>query len=91
MTTIAVSHTVDGNNVAQFLAEAREKLNNAEGEVLLDFSAVRRIDPGGLRALEDLAAAAEEKSVKVALQGVGVDVYKVLKLARLSSRFAIVN
>ena len=91
MTTIADPINVSGDNVAQALDEAREKLNSAEGEVLLDLSAVRRIDPNGLRALEDFAGAADAKSVKVALRGVNVDVYKVLKLARLTTRFSIVN
>jgi len=91
MTKIAVSYTINGDNVAQALDDAREKLNSAEGEVLLDFSAVRRIDPRGIRAIEDLAGAADAKSVKVALSGVNVDVYKVLKLARLATRFSFVN
>jgi len=82
---------VDGNRVAQVLNEAAEKLDSAGGDVFLDFSAVRRIDPSGLRALEDFAGAADEKAVKASLRGVNVDVYKVLKLARLSSRFCIVN
>jgi anti-anti-sigma regulatory factor len=82
---------VDGNRVAQVLNEAAEKLDSADGDVFLDFSAVRRIDPRGLRALEDFAGAADEKVVKATLRGVNVDVYKVLKLARLSSRFSIVN
>ena len=59
--------------------------------MFLDLSAVRRLDTAGLRALEDFAGAADGKTVKVTLRGVNVDVYKVLKLARLSSRFSIVN
>ena len=55
--------------------------------MFLDFSAVRRMNPAALRAIEDFAGAADEKSVKVTLRGVNVDIYKVLKLARLSSRF----
>jgi len=91
MAMIAVWHKVDGEHAAQNLEEAREKLNDAEGEVLLDFSGVRRIDPRGLRAIEDFANTADQKSVRVALRGVNVDVYKVLKLARLTPRFAFVN
>ena len=91
MTMIDVWLEVDGNRVAQVLNEAVEKLDSADGDVFLDFSAVRRIDPRGLRALEDFAGAADEKVVKATLRGVNVDVYKVLKLARLSSRFSIVN
>src|ERR1039458_4797910 len=48
---------------------------------------VRRIDSSELRALENLAKVAEEKSVKVALSGVNVDVYKVLKLVKLRWHF----
>ena len=91
MTMIDVWLEVDGNRVAQVLNEAAEKLDSAGGDLFLDFSSVHRIDPSGLRALEDLAGAADEKAVKATLRGVNVDVYKVLKLARLSSRFSIVN
>jgi hypothetical protein len=35
-----------------------------------------------------LAGAADEKAVKVALRGVHVDVYKVLKLVKLTPRFS---
>ena len=91
MTTIAEFHKIDPEDIARSLADARETLNSAETELVLDFCEVPRVDPGGLRALEDFAGAAEEKSVKVALRGVNVDVYKVLKLARLASRFSIVN
>ena len=91
MNTIVDWHKVDGERVAESLQEARENLNSAEGEVLLDFSAVRRIDPRGLHAMEDFADAATAKSIRVALRGVNVDVYKVLKLARLTGRFSFVN
>jgi len=91
MTTILEWHKVDGEQVKESLAEAREVLNRAEGEVLLDFSAVRRINPSGLNAMDEFATAAEGKAVKVALRGVNVDVYKVLKLARLSARFMFVS
>jgi anti-anti-sigma regulatory factor len=43
-----------------------------------------------VQALEELADRADEKGIKVALRGVNVDVYKVLKLVKLSSRFAFV-
>jgi anti-anti-sigma regulatory factor len=91
MTMIDVWVEIDGNRVAQALHEAGEKLDSAGGDVFLDFSAVRRLDPSGLRALEDFAGAADGKTVKVTLRGVNVDVYKVLKLARLSSRFSMVD
>jgi anti-anti-sigma regulatory factor len=91
MTTSVNSQRVDGEHVAEALTEIREKLNNSDGEVALDFSDVRRIDPSGLRAVEEFASAADEKRVKVVLRSVQVDVYKVLKLARLTTRFAFVS
>ena len=62
-----------------------------KAELVLDFSDVERVDPSALRAIEAFAVAADEKSVKAVLRGVNVGIYKVLKLARLSSRFSIVN
>jgi hypothetical protein len=41
--------------------------------------------------MEALAGAADDKGIKVVLRGVNVDIYKVLKLAKLSSRFAFAN
>ena len=64
------------------LQEALGKLDSAKGELVLDFSSVRRIDSSELRSLENLAKVAKEKSVKVALSGLNVDVYRVLKLSR---------
>ena len=91
MTTTAAVQKVNGENVAQALDDVRLKLAGAEGGVILDFSGVRRVDHSGLRAIEGLANAADEKSVEISLQGVNVDVYKVLKLARLTPRFSFVN
>ncbi|MGC2109169.1 MAG: STAS domain-containing protein [Candidatus Korobacteraceae bacterium] len=76
---------------AQALQEAGEKLDSADVEVTLDFSAVNRIDPGALRAMEKLASTAEEKSVTIFLRGANIDIYKVLKLARLARRFSFVG
>jgi len=90
MTMIDAWVDVDGNGVADALRERGEKLDSG-GNVFLDFSVVGRLDPGGLRALEDFVGAADGKAVKVTLRGVNVYVYKVLKLARLSSRIAFVN
>lgn len=89
MTEITELLRIDPEDMAKSLDEARAKLG--DGDVTLDFSGVRRIDPDALQALEYFAVAAEEKSAKVALYGVNVSVYKVLKLARLASRFSVVN
>jgi len=91
MTMINVWVQIDEGRVTQMLVEAKERLDSLGDDVLLDFSSLRRLDPSGLCALEDLASAADGKAVNVRLRGVNVDVYKVLKLARLSSRFSIVN
>ena len=48
MTTFSVWPKADGETIVQALQEAREKLDSAEGDVLLDFSSVRRIDPSAL-------------------------------------------
>jgi anti-anti-sigma regulatory factor len=80
----------DGEAVVQVLQEGREKLDTAEGDVLLNFSSVRRIDPSALREMKELAGIADDKAVRVVLRGVNVDIYKVLKLAKLTPRFAFV-
>ena len=91
MTTTSEVQKVMGDDTAQSLEDIGANLSGSEGDVVLDFSGVRRIDPAGLRAFENLAAIADEKAVKILLQGVNVDVYKVLKLARLTARFSFVN
>jgi len=82
---------VEGSQVGAACDEAAAKLDNAGGEVVLDFSGVVRIDPGGLAALEKLAAKAKEKTAKVTLCGVHVDVYKVLKLVKLTTKFSFMG
>ena len=91
MTTTAEVERVNGESAEQALDDVRAKLAGTEGNVILDFSSVRRVDHRWLRAIEDLANAADEKSVKISLQDVNVGVYKVLKLARLTERFSFVN
>jgi anti-anti-sigma regulatory factor len=73
------------------LQEAVQKLDGAEGEVILDFGAVRRIDSSALRAIEGFAGIADQKAIKVVLRGVNVDVYKVLKLVKLAPRFVFAS
>jgi anti-anti-sigma regulatory factor len=91
MGMIAVFLKIDGEHVDHALLNASERLDGADGEVVLDFSSVRRIDPNALRAMEKLADTAEDKAVKVVLRGVNVDIYKVFKLVRLSPRFSFSN
>jgi len=69
--------------------EALDRLENAGDEVILDLSQVRRVQPEDLQALELLAARADKQRVRVVLDAVNVDVYRVLKLAKLTSRFSL--
>ncbi len=91
MALMAVWLKIDEERVVQALREAGEKLANTEGEVVLDFSSVLRIDASGLMALEKFANSANDKGVKVVLRDVNVSVYKVLKLMKLTSCFSFVN
>jgi anti-anti-sigma regulatory factor len=91
MAVIAMWQNIDEKCVVPALQEAAEKLDGIEGEVVLDFLSVRRVDSRVLRALEGFAGAADKKAVKVVLRSVNVDVYKVMKLMKLTSRFAFEN
>ncbi len=91
MATIADWLKIDGNKVGQALRETREKLSDADGEMVLDFSAVERVDANAILALDELADAAKQKSVKVILRGVNVGIYKVLKLSRLTTKVLFLN
>lgn len=88
---IAVFLNIDETRIVPTLREAGEKLDGTEGEAVLDLSSVRRLDTSAVRAIEELARLADEKAVKVVLRGVNVDVYKVLKLVKLTRRFSFVN
>lgn len=91
MATKAVFLNIDRERVASSVKEAVEKLDSAEGEAVLDFSSVLRIDSTAMRALEELVHRADERAIKVVLRSVNVDVYKVLKLVKLTRRFSFVN
>jgi anti-anti-sigma regulatory factor len=88
MAMIALQHTIDAERVVPSLDEAHEKLDGTDGEIILDFSSVCRIDACALRAMEKLAAGAESKGVKLVLRGASADVYRVLKLMKLAPRFS---
>jgi len=91
MATIAVWLNIDETSVAPALQEARQKLDGAGGEVVLDFSSVRRIDADALQALQELAREASQKAVRVVLRGVNIEIYKVLTLVKLAPRFSFVS
>ena len=90
METNTLCLKIDANNVMAHLLQAEESLG-AWQELALDFSGVTRIDSAGLQAVQRFAHRAEDKKIKVALRGVNVNVYKTLKLARLTSRFSFEN
>jgi anti-anti-sigma regulatory factor len=91
MTTNTTWTKIDPNRVAGiFDREVAEKLSSAE-ELVLDFSSVARIDPNALRAMEDLARLAGERSVRIVCAGVNLGVYKALKLAKIEQRFSFLT
>ena len=48
--------------------EALEQVNSGQGEVILDFSSVLRIDGNAVGALEKLAGLADGRSVRIVLR-----------------------
>jgi anti-anti-sigma regulatory factor len=82
---------IDGEHAVQGLQTARQALESSAADVTLNFASLRRIDPSALRALEELAGVADEKAVRVMLRGVNVNIYKVLKLVKLTSRFSFLT
>ena len=76
---------------AAWIQEAVEKVNRGESDVTLDFSSVLRIDGDAAGALEELAVLADGRSVKVVLRAVNTDIYRVLKLLKLTDRFTFVT
>ena len=92
MTTNVVWIKVDPERPVHALQQqAVEKVKSAEGEVVLDFSSVLRIDSSVVRALEALAGLADGKSVKVVLRAVNVYIYRVLKLLKMAQRFTFLT
>jgi anti-anti-sigma regulatory factor len=87
MAMTAVWLRIDEECVVQALQDAGRKLGSVVGEVVLDFSSVSRIDVSAVRGMEEFAGVAEGKGVNVVLRGVSISVYKVLKQAKLASRF----
>ena len=84
--TMAMRFRLEQERISPILEEAAQSLEKTGAELNLDFSSVRRLDPNAIRALEKLAQRAESKGVKVRLREVNVDVYKVLKLVRLTTK-----
>jgi len=91
MATVADLIAIDPKNVTRSLLQGAEKLSAAPADATFDFSTVQQIDAGGVHALEQVARIANEKSVHIVLRAVNVDVYKVLKLVKLTQRFSFEN
>ena len=91
MAKIAVLLNLNPESAVTMLTEAAGKLDNIDGELVLDLSSLPRIDSNSVGALDRLAAIAEQKAVKVILRGANIEVYKTLKLINLTPRFAFVN
>jgi anti-anti-sigma factor len=91
MTAVLLNVDAYKDGIVPALKEAARDLDKAPGEIVLDFSCLRRIDSSGLRALTEFAQQAEEKSAKVVIRGANIDVYKVLKLMKLTRRFSFIN
>jgi anti-anti-sigma regulatory factor len=79
---------IDERCLVPALRDAVENLDGTNGDAVLNFSSVCRLDPTALRAMEEFVGVADEKGIKVVLHGVSVGVYKVLKLTKLASRFS---
>lgn len=90
METDTLCLKIDGSNVMAELLKAEESLEGRQ-ELALDFSGVSRIDSAGLEGLQKFARRAEDRKTKVTLRGLNVNVYKTLKLARLTPAFSFVN
>jgi anti-anti-sigma regulatory factor len=91
MSTVPVFLKIDADRVRDSLQGAIGRMQSTENEAVLDFSSVRRIDASDLEMMQELANMAEARGVKLAVCGVNVKIYKVLKLARISPRLGFVT
>ena len=80
--------TLEEKQLVPVLQDLAQKLERAGSELVLDFSAVGWIDSQAVLAIDELSQKAGEKSVRIVLRGVNVDVYKVLKLVRLTPKLS---
>jgi len=82
---------LEERSVVEVLCAAREQLEPNDAETVLDFSLVRRLDSRSLAALREFTVCVGEKQGKVTLRGLNVEVYKALKLARLTETFSFID
>lgn len=91
MATSAVWIKADDATFAQKVTQLCAELADTNGEVVIDLSSVRRIGTDELKAVEQLAKKARENDKKLTLRGVNVGVYKVLKVAKVTTHFCFLN
>lgn len=89
MQTNSVWLIADAESAAGTLRETLNRLDPSQGEMVLDFSQVRRLNTNAVDVLHQLAGKAGDKG-KIVLRGVNVDVYRVLKLVKLTPHFTFV-
>jgi anti-anti-sigma regulatory factor len=89
--TISEWLVMDESHLVHGFQQAVQALNEFQNDVVLDFSSVCRIDTAAIREMHKLAGVAEEHSVRVGLRGINVDIYRVLKLVKLASRFSFLT
>ncbi|HSU66740.1 MAG TPA: STAS domain-containing protein [Tepidisphaeraceae bacterium] len=89
MSTSAIPLKMTPEHLVELLrGEALEQVRRGQPGAVLDFSGVTRIDAGAIKGLEDLARLAEESNVPLQLRGVGIEVYRVLKLLKLAEKLS---
>jgi anti-anti-sigma regulatory factor len=92
MTTNALLIPADPDRTVDTLRhEAVEMLPHADGELILDFCSVLRIDAAAAGAMEELAGLADRSSTRIVLRGVNIGIYRALKLLSLAHRFSFVS
>ena len=88
MATIAVLLKADEKNLSDILRGARQKLESEGGELVVDLSSLRRVDASSLLAMQEFATMAQGEGAKLVLRGVSVDLYRVMKLVKLTAAFS---
>lgn len=80
---------IDEQRFLLALEQAGKQIDGGANEITVDFSSVRRIDTSHVRRMVELAH--REKGAKIVLRGVNVDVYKTLKLLKLTNHFSFAS
>jgi anti-anti-sigma regulatory factor len=91
MTMIAVFLKIDEQSLVASLEKLAEQMDVDKLELALDFSAVHRVDSRGSRAIAEFARKTEENNIKVVLRGINIDLYKTMKLMRLTRHFSFAS